>query len=683
MEKAQSFFYHLKSSILYLIIFLFPLFFLPLTQEFFLTNKLYLISFGALLLLLISNFQFLISKKLVWQTQPLDKLIVLFLLTVGLATVISSPNKIQAILNPNFGLLALLGLAVLYYYLSRQQVSINFYQFLSISTVFLSISTIFLFFQPFKNVNLPVYLQFLKNASFTPLGSQFDLAIFLGFFVILGFSRILQEQRINTDIKRKIFHFSLPAAGLTFNLLALLLTLYSLLKPNPQLPITNYQLPPFRLSWYAAVETLKNPLTATFGVGIDNFSSLFTRVKDFAYNQTPFWQIGSFSLSRSTLLHIFTETGIFGILAFALVIFSLIKPMLQVTNYKLQEKLVIGYLLLVILFFPPSLPLFFLFFIILTVVGAREGAKTPSNMVSSEFNLSNLITIYLGTIIFSLLLIAGAGYLLGRSYAAEYFFKKSLDGFAQNDAQQVYDNMRQAIILNPYIERFRLNFSQVNLLLANNIAARANQPQEEEKKPYQLTDQDRQNIAQAIQAAIAEAKAAVALNPQKAGHWENLAVIYRNLINAAQGADVWTISAYQRAIVSDPQNPLYRLNLGGTYYSLANYDEAIKLFEQAVALKPDWPNAHYNLAWADFQRENYQRAVAEMQNALTLLNPQKDKADFERAQKDLEEFKKKLPAGEEAATPSGQPSQLTLPTPPAATLEPKIKLPKEASPEAK
>jgi len=313
-------------------------------------------------------------------------------------------------------------------------------------------------------------------------------------------------------------------------------------------------------------------------------------------------------------------------------------------------------------------------------------ASTPTgvrNTASSDFDLSFLLPLYLVIVLFSFIFLTGFGYILGRSYLAEIYFKKALDGVVKNDAKQAYENMRQAIILNPYIERFRLNFSQLNLLLSNNIAAKASQPQEKDKKPSQLSEQDRQNISQAIQAAIAEGKAAISLNPQKAQNWENLAQIYQNIINIAQGADVWTISSYQRAIVADPQNPVYRLNLGGVYYSLGNFEEASKIFEQAVILKPDWPNAYYNLAWANFQKQKYQEAVSAMENVIKLLDPKKDKNDYEKAKKELEEFKKKLPQEEKQATEEGKTQpKLTLPSP-IPTTTPQIQLPKEASPEAR
>jgi tetratricopeptide (TPR) repeat protein len=524
--------------------------------------------------------------------------------------------------------------------------------------------TIVFYFQPFKNVTLPQNLAFLKNPSFSPVGSQLDLAIFLGFFVILGISRLLtMKQSSNETIKQKVLNFVL----LIFNLVALSLTIYSLIRVTP------LQLPPFRLSWFAALEILKNPQTALFGIGLGNFSSIFTQVKDLAYNQSSLWQIYSFNVSRSVVLQIFTETGILGLLAFGLLAISVLRQLIiksASNSHSFAHSLPFLYLFVCMFVFPPSLIVWFLFFVILSMINHTSTQQST--------NLSDLLPVYVGFVAISFGLIGVFGYFLGRSYASEYYFKKSLDGIANNNVKQVYDNQRQAIILNPYIERFRSSFSQTNLLIANNLA---------QKDPKEITEQDRQTITQAIQAAISEGKAVVSLNSQKADGWQNLASIYLSVINAAQGADAWTISAYQRAILADPQNPIYRVSLGGVYYSLEKYDDALRFFEQAISLKPDWPNASYNFAWANFQKKNYAQAVNAMQNVLNLLDQKLNKNDFEKAQKDLDEFKKMLPKeGVDANTQKEavvEPGSLNLPTPPVTQISPKLELPKEASPEAK
>jgi hypothetical protein len=613
--------------------------------------------------MLISVAQVLVSKKISWEKRPLDNFIMLFLTSMAISVVLSSPNKVQALLNPSFGLVMMMSLVGLYFYLSRSTFKHSFVeQTVGVISFILSLITIIFFFQPLKNVNLPQNFVFLKSSAFSPVGSQLDSAILLGLFILIGI--------VSFPRKRESSDYGSPIrSGMTLaiNILALLFTVYSLLKPG-----TALLLPPFRLSWYAALEVLKNPQMALIGVGPDNFSAVFTRIKDFAYNQSPIWQINSFNVSRSVFLQIFTETGIFGLLTFGLLIFNVLKLALK------RSSFLMFYLFLCLLVFPPSFIVWFLFFVLSAQIVQQQHDSEP---MKQSIDLSGLLPIFIGFVVISVGLIGVSGYFLGRTFAAEYYFKKSLDGVTNNSVKQVYDNQRQAIILNPYIEKFRSSFAQTNLLIANNLA---------QKKPEEITEKDRQTITQAIQSGITEGKAVVSLNSQKAEGWQSLAAIYLNIINAATGADVWSVSAYQRAILADPQNPSYRVGIGGVYYYLKQYDESIKFFEQAIALKPEWANSNYNYAWANFQAKNYSKAVNAMENTLNLLNPKTDKADYEKVKKELEEFKKMLPK-EEATTPENTteqstnppPSSLNLPTPPAVQISPMIELPKEASPEAK
>ncbi len=664
MEKILA---STKYLILNTALFLFPLFFLPITQEYFVTSKMYFLALISLILIIISTLELLVSKKLVWQKKPLDNIIFLLFLTTGLSILIASPNKVQALLNPSLGLLPLIALTIFYYYFSRMKSSAIEYLVLNSSIFILSLITIVFFFQPFKNASLPQNLVFLKNIFFTPLGNFLDLAVFLGFFVILGLNKLIsksEESEPNTK------YSILNTLYLIFNVIALSLVIFSLIRNQA----SGIQLPPYRLSWYAAVETLKKPLTALFGVGVDNFSTIFNQVRDFVFNRSSLWQTNSFVISHSLILHLFTETGLFGLLAITLLLISLIRHALE---KKHDDNLSFNplilntlYLILALLLLPPSLPLFFLFYFFVATVDIKETDFKPITI-----DLTDLVPLYLGIITVSFLLVAGLSYFLGRSYLAEYYFKKSLDGYLKNSGKELYDNQRQAVTLNPYNEDFRINFSQTNLLIANNLA---------NQKKGNLSDNDRQMITQAVQAAISEAKAAVALNQQKSVAWANLASVYRNIINVVQGADVWTISSYQRAIILDAQNPTYRLNLGGIYYSLGQYDEAVNFFGQSATLKPDWPNAHYNLAWAAYQAGDYQRAVAEMQTILTLISPTQNESDYKRAQADLEEFKKKLPEASEASKSAiTKPPQLNLPSPPPTKVEPKLQLPAQSSPETK
>ncbi|MCL4374516.1 tetratricopeptide repeat protein [Patescibacteria group bacterium] len=662
----------LKSALLIATVLLFPLFFLPITQEFFYTNKLYLLSATGLLLILCSTIELLISRTLVWKKSWFDSAWFLLSGTVALSVLISSPNKIQAITNPNFGLLMVVSLAIIVYYLVRDTNQAAIKLALNLGTLLAALTAIAFYFQPLKNLSLATSWQFLKNPSFSTFGQPLGAVLYFGFFAVYGLAQFY------LSVNRRHKNFVLPLLVAVVNGLAFGLLAYQLTKPGALL------LPPFNISWYAAVEILKNPLTALFGVGADNFASLFTRVKDLAYNQSSLWQIASFNLSRSALLQIVSEAGIFALAAFILLVTEIGKRLSQAEP---PVKLEAVYLLLAMALFPTSLPLWFLLIVVVADISRLE--KEPKS-TPMTFSLAGLFPVWIGLVAAGSIAVMGFGYLIGRSYLAEVKFKQALDSATQNNLQGLYQFQQQAIALDPYQEKYRINFSQTNLLVANNIASKA-QPAAgtggtAKTPPQELTTQDKQTISQAIQTAISEAKAAKDLNPQKSSNWENLALIYRNVLNAVQGADVWTIASYQRAIALDPTNPTLMLNLGGVYYGLSSYDDATRLFEQAVTNKPDWANAHYNLAWANYQKGNYQQAAAEMQNVISLIDPKTNQQDYDKAKKDLEEFKKKLPA-EAQSTPTPAPSQtnkqLSLPTPVPTTSEPKIQLPKEASPEAK
>ncbi len=642
MEKL---FQNIKYFVLSALLLIFPLFFLNLTQEFFVTNKLYLLSFIALLLLFISAVEILVTKKLKWEKKPFDLPIGLLIVSLSLSVIFSSPNKIQALLNPSFGLIIFVSLGIIYFYFSRNNIVVKqFSNLTSVLTIILSLITVTFFFQPFENSALSSQWQFLKNPNFTPLGGHLDLAIFLGFFLVYN---ILFFKK-----RSLILNLSL----LIFNVFAFSLTIYKLFFASPdQIQLI---LPPLSTSWYAVLEVMKNVKTAFLGVGPDNFSTVFTRVKDFSYNQSAIWQIASFNIAGNLPFQLLVETGVLGFFAFvfiAIAAFKSIKPFV----------FLFAYLFLLSLVLPPSLSMLFLFFIVLSIIAGETKSQ------EKETSLDEFPVLYLSMALTIFALIGASSYLFARSYKAEYYFKKAINNVALNNAKEVYENMKRARLLNSYEERYIVNFSQTNLLIANNLI---------QKNKDKISEQDRLTVTQAVQAAISEAKLLVARNPNNSTYYENLANVYRNIIPLASGADAWTVSAYQRAIILDPANPSYRLSLGGVYYLLGQYNDAIKLFEQAVSLKPNWSNASYNLAWAYFQNKEYDKATNAMQNVVNLVDKKSSPKDWEKANKELEDFKNKLA---EVEKNDSSDTSLNLPKESENKLDPKLNLPPEASPEAK
>lgn len=654
-------FHTIRSYIISLFSLVVIVFFLPLTQDYFTTSKWYLVGFFALALLLSSVGEFLFSKKITWKKREFDTPLTIFIIAGILSILFGSTNKVQALINPQFGLLTFVFLFILYYYISRSQKKLPYGDIiLSVFSVLFSV-TVLAETVPFITVRLPAALQKFQNV--TLAGTLIDALLFLGFASVLFLSKLLKK---DTNIIKNIASFG----GFVFTTVTGIVILFTLVKNSSIIA-----LPSYAHSWYAAVEVLKQPMTALFGVGIDNFQSIFVKMKDVSYNSSPMWQISAFSLSRTAAFHTMTEMGLMGIVSLFLILSLLVKKAFTPEG-SIMSKLIAFYFIAVFLLVPPSFLLFFLLFVWI----GMEQSNHKSKELSVDF--SEIIPAYAVLLLVGMIGIGGGVFMLGKLYMSEYMFQQSL---TTNNLKDVYEKMRTAVSYNPYNERMRSNFAQVHLLIANTVAGRATK---NEKGEPQLSETDRQTVSQAIQAAIDEAKAVVTLNPNKATNWELLATVYRSIVGVVQGADTWTVSAYQRAIVLDPQNPTYRVALGGVLYGFKQYDDASRLFEQAVSLKPDWPNAQYNYAWTAYQRGDYAKAAAAMQSTVALLNSTRDAADYKKATADLEEFKKKVPA--ETQTPDTTTTESvqkkeTLSLPPSAVpqVEPKISLPNTASPEAK
>lgn len=663
--------------IVYGITFLFPLIFLPVTREFVVYTKFYFLILGAVALLLVSFAKFVIFRKFHWAQHPGIQSLLLIGLAYVLSIVLMSPNKIHAVFNPQYGLVMYLAFVVYYIYASYEfyKSSIRPAILISVSAMIVSLISLVMLVEPFRNANLPAYWSFLANQTFNPVGTSIHLLTFL-VFALVGTGayllRIKNDNHASRDQKNTIVLLGVVSLFITLSIIFTLYTVIdSVMNRGAQLI-----LPPFNLSWYSAIEVLKNPMTALFGIGVDNFAALYPQVRTIGYNSSNLWQVNTFSLSRSALLQVLTEMGVLGLLGFSLLIYQTSK---LINKVALESKAMFITSIIILALFPASVVSYFMFFFSMAAVASD--LKRNSKSDEYEIDLSRLTPVYVGMAAIYLVLIGGTGFYLWKNFTSEFYYKLSLDAVNENNLPKLYENQAKAVQANNYNEDFRRNFSQTNLLLANNIAA---------KPAESITDQDRETIAQAIQAAIQEGKAAVALNPQKVTNWQNLASIYRQIVNVAENAPVWAISTYQQAIIRDPRNPALRLDLGGIFYLFQNYAEAQRLFEQAVSLKPDWSNAHYNLAWAYYQQGFYQPAVEQMQIVVGLIDPAKQTEDFKKAQKDLEDFKQKLAEAqtqqqqqqENPAAQENADSQLNLPTPPPAAVEPKIELPQESSPEA-
>jgi len=638
------------------IVALFPLVFFPFFADMVGAAKLYFLASAVLLLLALKAVKIVVTKQIEWKTTGFETPLTLFAFAYILSALVSAPNKVMALADPARGALVPVLFVVLYFLIPKNNKAGTLIA--AFVSLFLTAAiTALVYFNVFSFV--PDTLGFLKVKSFTTVGSYVYLIFFAAFLGAILLPHVTESEELKematahgtTELKKA----RSTAIDMVFFVIALVTAIFSsyvLFKEfTPQ--IVSYA-----ATWQTFVETLKTLMTALFGVGPGNFLAMFTIAKPATFNASGLWSINP-DLGGSALLHIGTETGMLGLFTLATLLFILFKKTKKSALFPAYAVLLAWFL-----FVPLSQMTWWALFLFLIL--------TTNFSKIRSFNAAELPVIYIALAVLAAGVVAIGGYFEYRGYMSQSFYYQSLIAAQANQAQQLYDLQNRAIIQNPYNEQTHLAFSQTNLLLANSLSQKKN-----------LTDADKQSVSQLIQQGIQEARNVVILNPQKAVYWANLGETYRSVLTVAQGADVWAISSYQRAIALDPRNPQYYFNLGSVYYGLKNYDEAVRFFSNAVSLKTDIPNYHYNLAWAYYQKQDYTQAVNAMQNTLQLI-PDKKSADYKTAQKNLEEFQKMVketqPAQDQAAQ-NGTPETLSQPSP-IPSITPEISLsPNNAPPQ--
>jgi len=643
---TNKFFLKISQIILACLIFLIPLFIWPFTGDFFGFPKINFFIFGTLIVFLL----WLGSQLSAGKLQLKSNFVYYPLFLILLANIVSflinwgSLEKFASL----WTILPFLGFLLFSFVLTSVFEQKKLVKYILLATgVIISGLGIYLFLLPSGkypiNFNIFGFPFSIINSSFSPTGGTLVSLIFLLSlipFVIQDFGAFFTQEKEKFFLK--VIVESLITLVIITGIGVFAFQLTSINKPV---------ILPYLTGWAIAVEILKYPINALFGVGPGQFLTAFSRFKPVNYNFSNLWAARFFNSSNEPF-QVLTTLGLVGLAAYIYLVLKFLK-----TDKKGPEFWAAGIIFLAMILFPANFLLYFLLVIYLTLLSKEKPAKVYSlnKQVGTVISTSCLILVFL------------VFYLLGRNLSSEIAFQKSLIAASQNKGIDTYNLQIRALSLNPYRADFHQVYSQTNLALANSLASRKD-----------LSDQDKQMITQLVQQAIREARNTVVLAPQNVVGWENLASVYRQLVNFAQGAEDWAIASYDQAIRLDPNNPQQYLNLGGFYYSLGQFDQAIGLFQTSVNLKSDFANGWYNLAAAFKEKKDYQKAFDALNQTARFVAV--DSPDWQKVQDEIEEVKAKLPKAEEKPAKGEETLKLPEPLPtPKAEITP-IELPPSPQP---
>lgn len=640
------------------IVFLLPLIVLPIFPNIFDTAKLAVFVLLLAILLVIKAVKVVQRGRIEFTTGSFDLPLILLAILYIVGTYTRTPNRMEALFLPGTTTFIVSGV-VLYFVinqLNEAQKNVVKTALIASGAVFSFISLVAISGALGGATSLPAIMrQTFFNTLGGPLVGLMFLLVTLPFAVTLS----IKSMSISTKV--------LSSIAAILIIFGLIINLVNSLPGRPSSP----NMVGFNTSWTVAVDSLKG--NALFGVGPANYLTAFNLFRPVDYNSTELWTV-RFSTARNYFLTMFTEGGLLVLGALILIVIKLVRDAsvylksINSDNWMniRPSFIALWVLIAMMLLFPATLPIVVLLFVLLALNSNAQ--RMAFNLSTTQERAENSMATRFPALIAALPVLVFVLFVLVngmRMLAAENTYKRALDAIATNQGGVAYDLLRQAIQTNPYVDRYHGTYTQINLALANAVAGKDD-----------ITDEDRNTIAQLVQQAIREGKSTVSLNPTRAGNWELLASTYRAIIPLARGADQYAVQSYNQAIALDPLNTNYRIALGGILYAAEQYDAAIDVFKLAVLTKSDFANAHYNLAAAYREDGNTEMAIQHMTRVLSLVN--RDSEDYNIARQQLEELQSGRATqgtdGEELTEPG---SDINEPA-----LDPQLELPEDAQPPA-
>jgi tetratricopeptide (TPR) repeat protein len=674
MPKAGKKFLKVARFSVYALIFLLPLFFLPWTSNVLDFNKQTLLLFLVFISLICWLASALISNKLEINTSFLNLPVLTLVLTGGVA-VIFSLSRYGSFwgwpLAVSSGFISLVEFVVIYFLIA------NLFKKDEILFLFLALfvsgffAALYFIFQLFGKFILP--FDFAKNLSFNTIGTVNSLAIYFSlllvllvplFFFVSRFFKIILGI-IGATLLISLFLINFKTAWLIFlvgfvvlfvfgvvnlrrtgrsgfiTLTMALLIIASLLLffrfPLPGVPQIPAEVSPSQGASFNILKSLPAK-SLILGTGQGTFIYDWSKYKSPAINQSVFWNV-RFGQASSEVLDRLIGNGILGILAFFFLIAIFFKLVFEFFLKKMESRIVkegksptkqeiLSWLLiwatlacftgLVAVFFlySANLSISFLFWLLIgcsTLLG--KGKRKTFDFGASSVSALSF------SFFFILVLVLGIGLsiLYGQKYAAEVRYFQGWQAWQKGDLTLSINYISRAANLNPKMDIYWRNLSQMYLVGLNEVLARTDLKQEE--KNNQAQNLIASSINSATQATIVE--------PNNAANWNTRGFVYRNMLGILAGADEWAVKSYQKAAELEPNNPNAFAEIGLVYLTQSDIlaqqkkdkerDGALKLaqdnFEKAIKLKSDYAPALYQLAMIRVREGKNQEAIDQLESA--------------------------------------------------------------------
>lgn len=629
------------------VIFLIPVFILPISESPIEINKAYLIFTGTAAVAILWLISFIYNGEIKVPKSAVLGMFVIISLFYLLSAVFSD-NRSLSFIGDSFSLDSASAIAILSFFaiIAAFLFRGKKMPFLFIYSILISSVLIFIFqtFRIFNIIILPFDIFPAKTSNL--LGSWNELGIFFGLAALLcAISlKVLNKNKIFFSLVLSISLASLVVINfkavwevLSIFLLVFLIYIFSNSKDTKtfaSLPLAifiisvcflflnsitgdilesnglNYM--EVRPSFSGTFEIIKNSLkeNPVLGTGPGTFVYNWLKFKSQSVNLTQFWNI-RFNYGAGIILSFFATGGALIIAAWILFFTFLAYQFFRIISIKNGEEN--EYAFSIIFFFAAVYlwvfnfiyaPSFVVFALAFSFTGLFIAQITEIGKIKSwNINLnSNPKIKFLSSFAVLLIIVASVGvfYVFSKKYFASYYFAEGISVFnKKGDLEKSEKFILKSVNIDPQEKAYRA-LTEIGIIKMQNII----------NNNSSSPDVLRAEFQSALSSTIKYAESAIDINNLEPVNFINLAKVFEAVIPLKiEGASNLAISNLSEALTRDPLNPDILISKARIELSMNNLKDAKSDLEKSIELKPDYAVSNFMLAQTEAADGNLENAI--------------------------------------------------------------------------
>jgi len=374
-----------------------------------------------------------------------------------------------------------------------------------------------------------------------------------------------------------------------------------------------------RPSWGQTIEVAKGTLVENpiFGAGANRFESQWLLFKPSEINNSLLWNI-DFGYGVGLIPSLMITTGILGIFAWiiflAVFIYQGIRSVFFARIDEYSQYIVLSsflsalYLWMFSIFYVPNITILFLAFL---MTGVFIASLVKAGVIKN-YNFSFLEDPRIGfvsVLVLILLIISSVtgGYILFQKFLSVGYFQRSIVAFnVEGNLDKAEQSIKSAIKLNKSDLYYR-TLAEMNLTSLRKVLSQNNVSKETIRAQFQSISQT----------AIQNATTATRIDKTNYLNWVMLAKVYGSLMQLGAPGGFYDNAkqSYEKAVILNPYSPSIFLAQAQLEVANKNNDAAKEFIAQALNLKNNYTDAIFLLAQIQEIEGNLDDAISSVEVA--------------------------------------------------------------------